>query len=140
VITFLSKIPIKALSRSRKQVENRSPLSHRILMGGTLGGMLMVEILFFWVGLYIILGIQHPQVIINKNQFSISHIEGIIMECIIPMANYFLFIPTRNAIKKQISLGQYYDKVEEFEFAFPLIWMTLILSLIGVAVYNISDP
>jgi hypothetical protein len=58
------------------------------------------------------------------------------MGFIIPLANYFLLIPTRNAIKNQISLDQYYDKTEEFEFAFPIIWMTFISSLIGVVIIN----
>jgi len=105
-------------------------------MGGTLGGLLITDVILFWVGLYFILGIGYPDAISNKSQFVTSHIEGIIIGFTIPLMNYFLFIPTRNAIKKQISLGQCYDKTEEFEFAFPIIWMTFISSLIGVVIIN----
>lgn len=140
MITYFSKIPFKALSKSRKQVKQRSPLLHRVLMGGTLGGLLVLEIVLFWVGLYVILGTQHPDAVSNKTQFSSGHIEGIIMEFIIPFANFVLLKPTRNAIEKQICDGQYYNKAEEFEFAFPFIWMTFILSLIAVIVLNKFDP
>jgi len=136
LISYLSKIPVKALLKSRKYVKKRLPISQRVLMGGTLGGLLITDVILFWVGLYFILGIGYPDAISNKSQFVTSHIEGIIIGFTIPLMNYFLFIPTRNAIKKQISLGQCYDKTEEFEFAFPIIWMTFISSLIGVVIIN----
>ena len=131
-IDFFIKIPAKALSESRPHVKERTPLLQRSLMGGTLAVILITHVVFFELGLFITLGINHPETINNKSQFDTTYREVIAMEAIIPLVHYFCYKPTKNVIKKQLSLGNFYDKNKEIAFAFPFVWMVFITSLIVV--------
>lgn len=135
-ITFFSKIPVNGLLKSHSLVNERTPLLQRSLMGGIIWALLVIDIIFFIIGLYVILGTDHPETIIKKTEFERDHVAGIIMEAIIPFMNYLCYLPIKRSIKKQLGLYKNYDKGEEFAFAFPFIWMFFITSLIVVAFIN----
>ena len=108
-----------------------------LLIAGSLSLLVSLDMPIFLADVALIIGEQHPESVIDHQKFTNLIWETKILSFSLPMINYILLLPTRKFIEDNIKGKIQRNRNEEFQIAFPWVFMSLIISLIFVNFANI---